>query len=71
MVIATALRAQLVPPLEPLISTFSWMRRTRHDSEYPSINQPVATITDVDDALPQTEELLQKATVLVGTMPVY
>jgi hypothetical protein len=47
------------------------MRRTRNDSEYPTADAPVASREDLDEALPAAERIIEIATRVLPTMPVF
>jgi hypothetical protein len=70
-VLLTAVRAQLHPPLGTDLAPFDWMRRTRNDSEYPTADAPVASREDLDEAMPATERIIEIATHVLPTMPVF
>ncbi len=70
-VLLVAVRAQLHPPLGVDLAPFDWMRRTRNDSEYPTADAPVASREDLDEALPAAERIIEIATRVLPTMPVF
>jgi len=70
-VLLTAVRAQLHPPLGVDLAPFDWMRRTRNDSEYPTADAPVASREDLDEALPAAERIIEIATRVLPTMPMF
>lgn len=45
-----ATRAQLHPPLGPILDPFDWMRRLRNSTEYPDLDSPVAGLDDVKES---------------------
>lgn len=63
--------AQLDPPLGDDLREFDWMRRLRNDSAYPSPDRKVASATDVEDALPAAERIIEIAATVIEQMPVY
>lgn len=63
--------AQLDPPLGRLIKRYDWMRRTRNDQEYPSIDTPQPFTEDVDDAISIAAELIEKAGRMLEVLPPY
>ena len=70
-VLLTAVRAQLHPPLGVDLAPFDWMRRTRNDSEYPTADAPVASREALDEALPAAERIIEIATRVLPTMPMF
>lgn len=63
--------AQLDPPMGDDLREFDWMRRLRNDSAYPSPDRKVASATDVEDALPAAERIIEIAATVIEQMPVY
>jgi hypothetical protein len=70
-VLLVAVRAQLHPPSASTWHQFDWMRRTRNDSEYPTADAPVASREDLDEALPAAGRIIEIATRVLPTMPVF
>ena len=66
-----ATRAQLHPPLGPVLDEFDWMRRLRNSTEYPDLDRPIAGLTDVQDAIPAARKILELVKTLLDTMPAY
>lgn len=66
-----AVRAQLHPPLGRDLEPFGWMRPLRNDTEYPSLDRPVATADDVEEATAAAAVIIQRASKVLGSMPVY
>lgn len=65
-----AVRAQLSPPLGEVLAPFDRMRRQRHDVEYPPVDAPALTETDVREDLPKATAIVQMAgQVLDGMSP--
>lgn len=63
--------AQLDPPLGDDLREFDWMRRLRNDSAYPSPERSVASASDVSEALPASQRIIEIATTMVEQMPGY
>lgn len=68
-VVLEAVLAQLDPPMGRDLREFSWMRRTRNDSECPSPDRPVATDQDVKEVIPAARKIVEIATEVVAVMP--
>lgn len=66
-----AVRAQLDPPMGSKLRPFDWMRQTRNDTEYPSVERPVATAPDVDEAIAAAEVMIDVASKVLDSMPTY
>lgn len=65
-----AVMAQLDPPMGPKLRPFEHMRRVRHQTEYPTFDQPDVTSRDVRRDLPLAEEIVRIcASVLDGMSP--
>jgi hypothetical protein len=60
--IVEAVRAQLDPPLGPLLRPIERMRRTRNALEYPSFDEPDVTAADVMEDLGQAAQVVRMAT---------
>lgn len=66
-----ATRAQLHPPLGPILDPFDWMRRLRNSTEYPDLDSPVAGLDDVKEAIPAARKIIDLARTVLDQMPVY
>lgn len=66
-----ATRAQLHPPLGPVLEPFDWMRRLRNTTEYPDAESPVANADDVYEAVPSAAKIIETARTVLDQMPVY
>lgn len=66
-----ATRAQLHPPLGPIIDNFDWMRRLRNTTEYPDLDKPIANFADAEEAVPTAQKIIQTAHTVLDRMPVY
>lgn len=66
-----AVKAQLHPPLGPVIDPFNWMRSLRNSTEYPSVETPTASPDDVTEAIPAARKLIDLARRVIDQMPVY
>lgn len=56
-----AVRAQLDPPMGKALRPFNRMRRLRNDAEYPPVDAPALTSTDVVDDLDNARALITVA----------
>ena len=63
--------AQLDPPLGRTLMHFDWMRRTRNNAEYPTLDMPEINETDVADAIRFGGEIVTVAEQVLESMPVY
>jgi hypothetical protein len=63
--------AQLEPPRQNEFREFSWMRRLRNDTQYPSEDKPVATVDDLAQAIPAAESIIDRAEALLPHMPAF
>lgn len=66
-----AVRAQLHPPLGPILDQFDWMRRLRNSTEYPDLEKPIANKADLGEAIPAAMKILELARSVLDRMPVY
>jgi len=66
-----AVRAQLSPPLGDILASFDRMRRQRHEVEYPPIDAPELTATDVREDIPKATKLIQLAAQVLEDMSPY
>lgn len=66
-----AVRAQLHPPLGPVVDPFDWMRRLRNSTEYPDLDKPIANDADLAEALPAAQKILDAARTMLDRMPAY
>jgi HEPN domain len=66
-----AVRAQLSPPLGDILEPFDRMRRQRHEVEYPAIDAPELTGTDVREDIPKATKLIQVAAQVLDDMSPY
>jgi hypothetical protein len=70
-VLLEALIAQLEPPRQNEFREFDWMRRLRNDTQYPDIERPTAASDDLDQAIPATQLIIDRAVTLIVNMPPY
>ncbi|WP_454294992.1 HEPN domain-containing protein [Salana multivorans] len=70
-VLLEAVVAQTEPPRQEEFREFSWMRRLRNDTQYPSPDRPTATASDVVQAIPAARAILDRARILLTRMPPY
>lgn len=61
--------AQLEPPHQAEFREFSWMRRLRNETQYPSAEYPTASANDLVQALPVAETIVDRAAALLPHMP--
>lgn len=66
-----AVMAQFDPPLGDAFRPFGWMRPLRNDSEYPSIDKPVAVAADAHAGRTAANEMVKTATRLLDELPPY
>lgn len=66
-----AVLAQFDPPLGTVFRAFGWMRPLRNDSEYPSIDRPVASVEDAVAGREAAALIVDAAARLVGQLPPY
>lgn len=66
-----AVRAQLVPPMKAELDGFGWMRVLRNNTEYPSLDKPMANIDDAVLAQGFGEDIIDMAGRVIGHMPKY
>jgi len=66
-----AVSAQLDPPLGQVVKPFNRMRRRRHDSEYPSADQPAVDQQEVEDDLPKAVDIIDMAERVLDQMDVF
>jgi hypothetical protein len=66
-----AVSAQLDPPLGKVLAPFNRMRRRRHDSEYPSVDQPAVDVEEVEDDLPKAADIIAMAERVLDRMDVF
>ena len=71
VVIYQALKAQIDPPMGRIMSTFNRLRRSRHDSEYPSLSGPELTEQDVREDLEKAKEIVGVAQKLLDKFPIF
>lgn len=64
-------RAQLHPPLGPVLKEFDWMRRLRNDTEYPDGERQTADANDVAEALPAARRIVDAARTVLDELPLY
>ena len=50
---------------------FDWMRRTRNNAEYPTLDMPEINEADVADAIRFGDEIVTVAEQVLDSMPVY
>lgn len=63
--------AQLNPPMGQTLRHFDWIRRTRHNTEYPTLETPQVTAEDVRDAVAFAQDIVDVAASVIPEMPVY
>lgn len=63
--------AQLDPPMGKSLRHFDWMRRTRHSTEYPTLEAPQVTAEDVRDAVAFAQDIVDIAGRVIPEMPVF
>ena len=63
--------AQLDPPLGHTLMHFDWLRRTRNNAEYPTLDMPDINEADVADAIHFASEIVAVAEQVLDSMPVY
>lgn len=61
--------AQMEPPRQEAFREFAWMRPLRNDTQYPSVDKPVATADDLAQAIPAAAAILDRAKALLPHMP--
>lgn len=66
-----AVRAQLDPPLGPIIRPFDRMRRQRNIADYPSMDTPLVTEEDVRADLPAATAIVDLAERVLDEMSVF
>lgn len=66
-----AVMAQFGNVLGDMFRRFAWMRRLRNTSEYPSIDQPVASTAETVQAQKYARAMLDSAQRLIDQLPVY
>ncbi|MDP1852196.1 MAG: HEPN domain-containing protein [Candidatus Planktophila sp.] len=71
VVIYQALKAQIDPPMGRVMATFNRLRRSRHNSEYPSVSEPELTEQDVREDLEKAKEIVEVAQKLLDKFPIF
>jgi hypothetical protein len=66
-----AVLAQFDPPLGSIVKNFGWMRPLRNDSEYPSLDRPVASVDDAVAGRAAAELMVDAAARLLDQLPPY
>lgn len=66
-----AVMAQFNPPLGAVFRPFSWMRPLRNDSEYPSIDRPVAADADAEAGRTAAEGMINATEQVLDQLPPY
>lgn len=66
-----AVLAQFDPPLGSVFRAFGWMRPLRNDSEYPSVDRPVASVDDAIAGRDAAAQIVDAAAKLIGQLPPY
>jgi hypothetical protein len=66
-----AVLAQFDPPLGDVFKPFGWMRPLRNDSEYPSLDRPVANGKDAIAGRAAAAPMVERAEKVLNLMPVY
>ncbi|MBN9152176.1 MAG: HEPN domain-containing protein [Micrococcales bacterium] len=66
-----AVMAQFEPPLGAVFRPFGWMRPLRNDSEYPSVERPVAADADAEAGRAAAEAMIDAAERLLDQLPPY
>lgn len=66
-----AVSAQLVPPMAGVVRPFNRMRRRRNEVEYPSVDNPDVTASEVVEDLPRAVALIDTAERVIPEMDVY
>lgn len=66
-----AIMAQFDPPLGDVFRPFGWMRPLRNDSEYPSVDKPVAAAADAHAGRTAASAMVDAATRLLDELPAY
>lgn len=66
-----AILAQFEPPLGDVFRPFGWMRPLRNDSEYPSVDKPVAGVADAHAGRVAASEMVATASRLLEELPPY
>ena len=66
-----AVLAQFDPPLGSVFKNFGWMRPLRNDSEYPSLDRPVASGDDANAGRAAAALIVDAATRLLDQLPPY
>jgi hypothetical protein len=61
--------AQLEPPRQTEFREFTWMRRLRNDTQYPDADRPTAGADDLEQAIPATRAIIDRAETLMPHMP--
>lgn len=70
-VLYEAVYAQLVPPMGDVLSDFSWMRPLRNKSEYPNAGEVPPSLSDVEEAEPAAQSIIDVAKRVLDNMPAY
>ncbi|MCS5718063.1 hypothetical protein N1027_07915 [Herbiconiux sp. CPCC 205763] len=71
LVLYEAVLAQFDPPLGTVFRAFGWMRPLRNDSEYPSVDRPVASVDDAVAGREAAALIVDAAARLIGQLPPY
>jgi hypothetical protein len=71
MAVFEAVRAQLDPPLGPVLRPFDRMRRRRNDAEYPSAERPALTRDEVAQDAPKVADIVDLAGRVLDQMSPY
>ncbi|MEY2847786.1 MAG: hypothetical protein RI885_451 [Actinomycetota bacterium] len=71
VVIERAALAQLGESLRDVVKPFSWMRPLRNDSEYPSVDRPVAAADDAVEGRRAAQAIVDAAVGLLDEMGPY
>ena len=66
-----AVRAQLVPPKKAELDGFGWMRVLRNNTQYPSLEKPLADLDDTLLAQGFAEDIIVMARTVLDQMPTY
>jgi len=66
-----AVRAQLVPPKKAELDGFGWMRILRNNTQYPSLEKPLADLDDTLLAQGFAEDIIEMAQKVLDHMPAY
>jgi HEPN domain-containing protein len=69
VILLQAVLAQTEPPRQEAFREFSWIRKLRNDTQYPDVDRPMASLEDLNQAIPAIQVIIERATVLVEHMP--